>query len=93
MTASNHINTPMLAAFAAMIGEDAEKQLPRKQRRALAAHRRTVIRKGQPFGRIAVTRLVEKGFIGDHDRIEYIHMGKGRMSRVLTDELLNTLAV
>lgn len=91
MTASVHMNTLHLASYAAMIGPDAEKYLTRKQRRALAAHRRTVIRKGQPFGRIAVTSFVEKGDDGDRDRVEYIHMGKGRMSRVLTDGLLFSL--
>jgi hypothetical protein len=70
-----------------------EAGLPRRIRRALAAKRRTVIRKKEAFGRIAVTAFVEDTDTYHRDRIEYIHMGKGRMSRVLTDHLLFSLQV
>lgn len=62
----------------------------RKSRRAIAARKRTTITKHTPFGRIAVTALVTD-IEGTRDRIEYIHMGKGRMSRVLTDQFLMSL--
>lgn len=61
----------------------------RKQRRAYAARKRTVIRKGEPFGRIAVTAFHEMD--DGTARIDYTHLTKGRMSRVLTDQLLFSL--
>lgn len=67
--------------------------LNRKARRAIASARRTVIKKHVPFGRIAVTRFVEDLENPLRSRIEYIHTGKGKMSRVLTDQLLFSLQV
>lgn len=62
----------------------------RKERRAEQANDRRTVRKGEPFGRVAVTDFLA-GPDPHDDRIEYMHTTKGPMSRRDTPWLTNAL--
>lgn len=65
----------------------------RHTRRARYSKLGTVIRKGEPFGRIAVTKFVTEDDAPDGiARIHYTQLTKGKRRRVMTDALLNALA-